>query len=329
MEKPLYAWIRVKRLTSFAAVACAAKHGRRTGRGVEHVDLSATPDNRAFSLYSDDPLDLVSAVRRAAEIQNATFRRSASPAMHLLIHLSPEWFTSTNPDVRFDREKVEIYWREALAWLTKEFGPAFASARLDLDESTPHVDAFVTPASDRLTKGGRKKREVSVRDRFGTRRSLELLQTSFADHMKKFGFKRGKPKNETGRINRPFRDFHLEVMEREKKAELRNQALQVAMDVISRRLFSIRESKYYPWACIELRKESYDQEALRLLANMINSDQKFGRFFVKLAMTAYVEYEDILGLENMELKAYIEGELIMEPGADPSYDLDLLNRLYG
>lgn len=328
MEKPLYAWTRVQRLKSFASVASASKHGRRTGKGVDHVDRSVTPDNRAFSLYSDDPFDVVIAVRRAAECQHATFRRSASPAMHLLIHLSPEWFIPTAPGERFDNEKVDIYWREALAWLTKEFGPAFAAARMDLDESTPHVDAFIVPVSSRLTKSGRRKREVSVRDRFGTKRSLESLQTSFANQMKKYGFKRGKPKKETGHVNRPFRNFHMEVSEREKKVELREKAIDIAMAVITHSQFRIEESIYVEGRSIILHEGIIDREAVQLLADAINADRNLGLIFTKMALASVGKHESSADLENIKIEAFVESENDVEQALDPSSDPSLLDVLY-
>ena len=209
MSETIYAWARVRRVKSEHALACAEHHGKRVGPGVGHCDPSAPEPTRAYSRYAKNPLDLVSAVREATKAQGACRRRRASVCMEVHLFLSPEFFKPTMDGPRFDPAKVAQFDRYVRSFAELEFPEAVAAIRLDLDETTPHAALFVVPVSERRTKLGRIKREVSVRDRFGRRWQLSALQTSFANHMKPLGAVRGIPKSETGHDNVYFRDYHI------------------------------------------------------------------------------------------------------------------------
>jgi hypothetical protein len=206
--------VRVARLKGHSAVARAENHGKRIGLSVAHCDPDAPEPNKAYSDYVDNPLDLEEAIHRAIMAQRATVRKGASVAQHLIFTFSPEFFAPTVPGERFDKKKVEAVWAYTIAYLKREFGEGFVAARMDLDETTPHIDAFIVPVSRRVTRRGRVKREVSVRDKFGRPYLLADLQTSYALHMAPLGFVRGTPKTVTQAVNRPYREIHQEVQER-------------------------------------------------------------------------------------------------------------------
>ncbi len=154
-------------------------------------------------------------------------------------------------------QKVETVWAYVNAYLKKEFGDGLVAARMDLDESTPHIDAFIVPVSTRITKRGRQKREVSVRDIFGRPYHLSALQTSFALHMAPLGFVRGTPKTVTQAVNRPFREFHQEVLER---SELINDMrLQLEEKAEEAAFQEAEDNRAYrqAWAEVKLEREAF------------------------------------------------------------------------
>ncbi|MDY7558966.1 MobV family relaxase [Pseudomonas sp. CCC3.2] len=108
-------------------------------------------------------------------------RKGAVLCIEYLITASPEAFArhgGTMPD-------TGGYFDRAIAWLKARHGGAnIVCAEIHLDETTPHLVAYVVP----LTKDGR----LSVRDFLGGAAKLRKMQTDFHHWSEKpFGLSRG------------------------------------------------------------------------------------------------------------------------------------------
>lgn len=118
--------------------------------------------------------------RRFQEVKDSgkRVRVDATLAVEILLTASPDFFKPRD----YEKEKA---WLEAnVAFLKKQFGEVnIVQAVLHQDETTPHIHAIVFPR----TKDGR----LSAREVFGGPRDLRVLQTNYAEAMKRFGLRRG------------------------------------------------------------------------------------------------------------------------------------------
>ncbi|MBK8158543.1 MAG: plasmid recombination protein [Rhodospirillaceae bacterium] len=204
MTNPAYAILRVKALKGWSAVSAMARHGRREGGDTDHIDKSRSSLNRYGSDWSGDPRDLRSCIEAVRKHHGATNRKGAPVGSHLLLTASASYFRPDAPDSfnTYEVDKLENWLNTNLAWINQRWPQQIAAWRLDLDESTPHLDVFLVPVAHRRTRGGRDKCEVSHREAFGkSRKSFAALQNDYAAAMAPLGLARGRPRSVTGAIH--------------------------------------------------------------------------------------------------------------------------------
>lgn len=219
MSKPKIA-LRIRPLKKWADVAAATEHGQRI-RNVEHVDLGRSHLNHHWNFDSDrgqlqptdQPADITRCLRMRAEQLGARWHKSAIVGTEVMFIASPEFFQTTDGTCDHGRARS---WAEAClrAWGGLFPGQSVA-ARLDLDETTPHLSIFFLPLHERryrstaraLKQPQATQLKVSHNKTFGEAKGpevLAMLQTWIADEMRLAGFdlQRGLRVDETGMTNK-------------------------------------------------------------------------------------------------------------------------------
>lgn len=172
--------IRIQKLKSWADLAGSASHTSR-----DRETPNADPNIKNIKLVGcSDPLSLETLVRN--KIGNQTIRKNAVLAVELLLSASPEYFrpdNSANAGM-YDEERLEKWKTTSVNWLLSQYGDRIVSAELHLDESTPHIHAYLVPLDERG--------KLNCRALFGgTRYTLSSLQDSYATAIAPLGLVRG------------------------------------------------------------------------------------------------------------------------------------------
>lgn len=170
-----FAILRVAKLKNIGAIAASAKHNFRE-RVTENADEAYTPWNQHSGAKSADEL-----VKGVSDLLPAKRRKDAVAVLEYLITASPEAFG----DWRKTGDVKSDYFNDSLAWLHKRHGAEnVVSVSIHLDESTPHLVAYVVPK----TADGR----LAAKDFVGGKAKLTAMQTQFAEQVgKKHGLERG------------------------------------------------------------------------------------------------------------------------------------------
>lgn len=210
--------LRIKPLRRWGDVGAASKHGRRETDG-SHINSDRTSDNMHWVFSPDTGSlehcpgapDLQACLHQVARRADATWHKGAIVATEVLFTAAPAFFSSAeNPDALAKR------WAEVCIAAWQDLFPAqSAAARLDLDETTPHLSIFFLPLHERTYDGSRrnlqnrerKSVKVSHNKTFGERKGpivLSMLQDWYADQMERAGFAlvRGARVHLTGNRNR-------------------------------------------------------------------------------------------------------------------------------
>jgi hypothetical protein len=173
---------RMSKLKSFAAIAGAEHHNRRT-----RTTLNADPDrldaNFVFLGDADRPL-----VELAQErIGDQKIRKNAVLAIDVFVSASPEYFRPEAPEQagEWQGDRVTAWLEANEIFLAQEFGVGrILRAECHLDESTPHIHAVVVP----LTATGK----LSYRQLYGgSRTQLSALQDRAWAAVADLGIERG------------------------------------------------------------------------------------------------------------------------------------------
>jgi len=159
----MFAIIRTQKHKTIAAVARSARHTFR-----EQSTLNADDAKSSRNRFSGNrsTKDLISSL---SDRLPATRRKDAVLCIEYLITASPEAFSRHGGHLD---DLGSGYFADALAWLRSRHGQDnIISAAVHLDETTPHLVAYVVP----LTHDGR----LSARDFLGGPKVMRAMQDSF------------------------------------------------------------------------------------------------------------------------------------------------------
>jgi len=176
-----HAIARIAKLKSGNVVASGLHTGRR------RLPLNANPEvkNVRFigQLDSPDLPSLETIVRD--RIGDQTIRKNGVLCVEMLLTASPEYFRPDDPTRAgyYELEKLADFQQSVHGWLDSEYGDRIVRAELHLDESTPHVHAYLVPLDERG--------KLNCRGIFGGRQKLSQFQDSFAQGMSSIGLERG------------------------------------------------------------------------------------------------------------------------------------------
>ena len=118
-------------------------------------------------------------------IGEQTIRKNAVLCVEMLLTASPEYFRPDDPSQAgyYQPQRLED-WKQAVhQWLDNEYGDDIVRAELHLDESTPHIHAYLVPLDERG--------KLNCRGLFGGREKLSKFQDSYAKAMSPLGLERG------------------------------------------------------------------------------------------------------------------------------------------
>lgn len=158
-----YAILRAKKLKSFGAVARSARHTHRE-QPTPNADPAMTGRNRTVGAKGAG--QVLEALERTLPTKR---RKDAVLAIEYLVTASPEDFKRHGG--RLD-DTGNGYFADALKWLQAKHGKAnVISATIHLDESTPHMVAYVVPMT--------ADKRLSCRDFLGGPEKLRAMQSDF------------------------------------------------------------------------------------------------------------------------------------------------------
>jgi hypothetical protein len=177
-----YGICRIQKLKA-GAVGRSAQHTSRkrdppnADPEKQHIRIIGQPDNPHTP-------DLETLVRQ--HIGDQTIRKNAVLAVEFLLTASPEYFRPVDPSRAgyYEQQRLEDFQHQASEWLLNRYGDRIIRAELHLDESTPHIHAYMVPLDE---KGKLNCRALLG----GSRYRLSELQDDFALAMKPLGLERG------------------------------------------------------------------------------------------------------------------------------------------
>jgi Plasmid recombination enzyme/Protein of unknown function (DUF3991)/Toprim-like len=176
-----HAIARIAKLKS-GSVGASGQHTRRA-----RETLNANPEiaNIRFIGQPDSP-DLPSLETIVRErIGDQTIRKNGVLCVEMLLTASPEYFRPDDPSKAgyYEPERLADFQQSVHSWLDKEYGDRIVRAELHLDESTPHVHAYLVPLDERG--------KLNCRGLFGGREKLSQFQDSYANALSPLGLERG------------------------------------------------------------------------------------------------------------------------------------------
>jgi Plasmid recombination enzyme/Protein of unknown function (DUF3991) len=118
-------------------------------------------------------------------IGDQTIRTNGVLCVEILLTASPEYFRPGDMTKagQWDGQQLDS-WKEANKnWLAEKFGDKLVRAELHLDESTPHIHAYLVP----LDENGK----LNCKGLFGDRQKLSKFQDSYGKAMEPLGLDRG------------------------------------------------------------------------------------------------------------------------------------------
>ena len=209
MGDTTFSCVRIQKIRSAVDARNATRHGRRErgAFGKSRVDLERTHLNQHWCFDADlQELDLVDecpdyreALEARREQLGAKRPKNGTFGTEVMFTASPSLFKSADGDVDLDRAKE---WARACLDLAEAKYPGMCvAARLDLDETTPHMSVFVMPVYEKTYSGDKRqskrkpRKTVSHNKVFGGPEQLSMMQDWLADGLKKrgFGVERGLP----------------------------------------------------------------------------------------------------------------------------------------
>ena len=158
-----YAILRAKKLKSFGAVLRSARHTHRE-QPTPNADPAMTGRNRTVGVKGAD--QVLAALERILPTKR---RKDAVLAIEYLVTASPEDFKRHGGQLD---DSGNGYFSDALKWVQARHGKEnVISATIHLDESTPHMVAYVVPMT--------ADKRLSCREFLGGPEKLRAMQTDF------------------------------------------------------------------------------------------------------------------------------------------------------
>ena len=173
-----YGIARIAKLNA-GNINSSAIHARR-----ERTTLNANPEIENIRLIGKgDRQRLSDTVRQ--RIGEQTIRKNAVLCVEMLLTASPEYFRPNEPEKAgyYEPQKLEDWQQAVRKWLDDNYGDRIVRAELHLDESTPHIHAYLVPLDERG--------KLNCRGLFGGRQKLSAFQDSYAAAMLPLGLERG------------------------------------------------------------------------------------------------------------------------------------------
>jgi 5S rRNA maturation endonuclease (ribonuclease M5) len=179
-----YCICRIAKLKSGGAITASEQHTLRT-RETLNADLSK--ENERFignhPIHSSIPLEQ-EVFERIGE-QPKKIRSDAVLCVEMMLTASPEYFRPDDQGRagKWNAEQLEQWKQANYQWLNETYGEKIVRAELHLDESTPHIHAYLVPLD--------QNNKLNCKSYFGGRQKLREFQDSYAEAMAPLDLERG------------------------------------------------------------------------------------------------------------------------------------------
>lgn len=173
-----YAICRIQKIKNWADSGSSSQHTERT-----RETLNANPDVSNFRLIGANDKSLKELFTEKVGAQK--YRCDAVLLVEILLSASPEYFRPDNPSTAgtYIQQRLDDFTEVCQTWLLDRYHDMVVRAELHIDESTPHIHAYIVP----LNHIGK----LSARSLFNGRQKLSELQDSFARAVEHLGLERG------------------------------------------------------------------------------------------------------------------------------------------
>lgn len=172
---------------AYAIARIAKLKGASVGASDRHVERQRTTPNADRTKQAGnvhligDGTPLRELVDRMIEEHGGRPRRDSVECVELLLEASPGYFTEGRDKI--NPERVPPFVEKAVEFLRERYGENCIKAVLHMDETTPHIQAFIVPIDERG--------KLNCKHFFGTREKLREFQDAYAKKMEPLGLKRG------------------------------------------------------------------------------------------------------------------------------------------
>lgn len=272
-----YAILRTKKLNSWGSVGGSIGHTYRVAGMAPNADPKLLGRNKTLIGNSQKGVD---DIRQRIDQLDGKPRSNAVLCIEHLLTASPSFFENKT------FKQIDTWAKRNISWLEKTYGKEnVVHAALHLDESTPHIVAYVVPEIE-----GR----LNARAIFGGREKLRNIQTSYAEAMKPFKLQRGvegsKAKHQT------VKSFYADINKVEKSAK--------------RELVKLSKTVEYPAPTLRavFSKEYRDGEKKIYTAQVRAQKTNIIKTASKAVLSAKIQKDEVdtLKQENSILSAQIE-----------------------
>jgi cell wall-associated NlpC family hydrolase len=179
--------LRIEKLKTFGNVAGSDDH---VTRNRETPNADPTKENVRLIGEKDDRA-LFEIVKEKISTLKHRPRKDAVLCTEMFLSASPEYFRPLNPSLSgyWSNERMQQWAIFSRDWLVENYGSLCVRAELHLDESTPHIHAYIVPVNE---KTGRVSHDAMFGGRGGQGRiKLSKLQDSYALSLAPLGIQRG------------------------------------------------------------------------------------------------------------------------------------------
>jgi len=214
--KPILRVGKIKKMGT-ATFKSVSSHLNRS-RPTPNSDPARQKLNKTLLGDPSRPLeDLALRVYKACGIDPRKLRKDAVLANDIVMSISPRWFRPENPDAAgtWDKNRLQAFEAEALAFLKKGFGNRLIRVDLHLDEATPHIHAVVVPI---MPSSDKSHFRLSGKDMFNPQR-LAAMQEAWEKRMSKHGV---GPRLKGSRVSHTkLKDYYAAVDSMEVEARIK------------------------------------------------------------------------------------------------------------
>ena len=179
--------LRIEKLKTFGNVAGSDDH---VTRNRETPNADPTRENVSL-IGGEDERALEEIVKEKISTLKHRPRHDAVLCTEMFLSASPEYFRPVDPSLsgQWSDSLMQQWALASRDWLAQNYGSKCVRAELHLDESTPHIHAYIVPLNE---KTGRVSHDAMFGGRGGQGRiKLSKLQDSYAAALAPLGIERG------------------------------------------------------------------------------------------------------------------------------------------
>lgn len=184
---------------SFAILRIKKHSGSNSTRGMSgmtkhNIEREKTPNADPSKKHLNKELigtgNYLKDVNTIIEASGALVQKNNVKAIEHLMTASPEFFKGKSLD------DLKPFTRRCHKFLADTYGKEnIASMSLHLDETTPHIHAFVVPVVKGRLKSGKEIKRLSAKRYVDGKKAMQNLQDNFANYFQDLNLERGRKRS--------------------------------------------------------------------------------------------------------------------------------------